>query len=229
MLASFADWRLCRGEEGLRDRLREGGHAIGIADHDIARMDDHAADGDGDVDLARAVLVGPEVDAGAGEAGKAGLRQGVEVAYRPVEHEARSTAHPRDRGHDLADEGAAHVGAAIDDDDIARADHFECLVDGAVIARADLHRQRRARHRRAVVKRAQPDRAGDPVQVVADIGDLELAEGRDQFGLCLGGIGADAFFEHGRISFHCRAAQAWAISAQPSSMVSSEVAKESRR
>src|SRR5437899_5469986 len=62
------------GLGGAEDRLhfgeRHAQHAVAVAEHEVARLDHHAADGDRNVDLAGAVLVRTAMGDAGGEHGK---------------------------------------------------------------------------------------------------------------------------------------------------------------
>ena len=57
-------------------------------------------------------------------------------------------------GHDLADQSACLVAAAIDDDYVAATDHFKGAVNGEIVARTRAHRESRADHPAAAMERS---------------------------------------------------------------------------
>jgi hypothetical protein len=104
--------------------------AVAIAYNDVVGLHYHAADTDRHIDLAGTILVRPSMDGGAGVAGKVILGEGVRISNGTVNHQAGGATTLRDGLHDLAYQGAGHIAAAIDDDDIARPHQFQRLGDG---------------------------------------------------------------------------------------------------
>src|SRR6266567_1191142 len=127
------------GLGGAEDRLhfgeRHAQHAVAVAEHEVARLDHHAADGDRNVDLAGAVLVRTAMGDAGGEHGKiAGADRGG-IPDRAVDDAAGDAAFPRMRHHQLTDDGAGEIAAGVDDDHVARLGEIERLVhhQGALV------------------------------------------------------------------------------------------------
>ena len=99
-------------------------------------IDGHAADGDRDVDLARAVLVGPAVGEAAGVDREGPLADLGDVADRAVEHHAGHADRRGVEGQDAADERIGAVAVGVDHHHVAGPAELEGAQDREVVAGA---------------------------------------------------------------------------------------------
>jgi hypothetical protein len=110
--------------------------AVGIADHEVARVHGHAADRDRVVDASRHVL-GGAVRVGADRVdGIAHLHDLLAVAHRGVDHDAGDAELHAGVHHDRAHQRAGGVALAVDDEDVARLRDLHRGVDHQVVAGA---------------------------------------------------------------------------------------------
>ena len=100
------------------------------------------------------------MDHRAGVAGKVVGRERRDVADRAVDDIAFGFAPLRDVLHDLADQRAGLVAAAIDHDDVAGADQLERAVDGEIVAGTGADREGRAHQLAAAVIGLSPTAPG---------------------------------------------------------------------
>ena len=187
----------------------------------------HAAEGDGDVDRARAVLVGPAVGVAAGVDREGPLADLGDVADRAVQHHAGHADRGGVEGQDAADERVGAVAVGVHDHHVAGAAELEGAQDREVVAGAGADGDRGAGERRGLVIGPQPGEAAVAVQLVADQRDLQAAQALQQPGG--DGGGARVLLDgHGRAPQR-RSATAAAMRETPSSRVSSDVAIDRRK
>lgn len=151
--------------------------AVVVPDDQVAGLDDHAIDGDGHVDLARAVLVGAAVGDACGEDREAVLAQHSAVADGAVNDDAGKALELGLADHDLADEGVGEVAASVHHDHVTGLGELQGLMDQQVVARPGLDGEGGPGHGRAVMHGAQARAAGrHPRHAVADVGHGHLQE-----------------------------------------------------
>ncbi len=168
--------------------LRNGDQAVRVADDDVAGIDRDAADGNGNVDLARPVLVGAAVGDSARKDGEAPCLQLRRVADRAPDHHAAYAALLRARRHQLADQSVVVEAAAVHDDHVARLGRIDRLVDEQVVAGRGAHRERRPAELRAVVHGAKLRSARvQSLHAVGEVRSHHLGELRDE--LLVGALG----------------------------------------
>src|SRR5260370_30521811 len=88
-------------------------HAVAIAEHEIARLDHHAADADRNIDLAGTVLVRTAVGDAGGEYGKIPGADRGGIPDLPLDDDAGDAAFPRMRHHQLAADRAGAAAARV--------------------------------------------------------------------------------------------------------------------
>ena len=129
-MESFASWN---GEDAIR-----------IADDDVARCDALAADGDGDVDLTRAVLVGTPVRDAPSVNGEVRALGGIAIANGAIDHESGDALPHGQAEHDLAHDRVGEVAGGVDDDHVACTSEIDRFVRHEVVTRSRSHRDGRA-------------------------------------------------------------------------------------
>ena len=96
--------------------------------------------------------------------GKSEAAISADVANGAVDHVTGGAPVLRDGLHDLADQRPRLVAAAVDDDHVARADQFERLMDGEIVARPRPHGEGDPDQAAAAMKRPQAHRARQALQ-----------------------------------------------------------------
>src|SRR5690606_20326838 len=103
-----------------------------IATDEVSRGDDHAFEGDGRVDLARPVLIGPAMGDARGKDREAAGAEFGAVANGAINDNAAQLLVRGIGDHEFADNGIGQVTPGIDHDDIARLGKVECGVNHEV-------------------------------------------------------------------------------------------------
>src|SRR5262249_48912577 len=105
-----------------------------------------------------------------------------DIADRAVDHIALGFAPPRDVLHDLTDQCARLVAAAIDHDDVARPDQLERAMDREIVARPRAHGEGGADELAAAMERPQPDRPRQTAEIVGNHRRRRAPKALDQSG-----------------------------------------------
>lgn len=147
--------------------MREVHNSIFVAHDDVARIDDLAADRNGDVQFARAVLVGATVD-DATRVAREVFERG-DVSNRTVDNEADATMLLGVQLDEFANECVMRFAPAINDEYMAGLQHRQGLVDHQVVTGTALYGKGRANELAGLVVSRQSSDAHASCKVVAQV------------------------------------------------------------
>jgi len=154
---------------------------VSISEHQVTRVDDHAADCNRHIDFTRPVFVRPPMGNPGSIDRKGACLDGIEVANGTVEHDAAQASLDRRGHHQLAHQCVGKVAPTVNHNHVTGLCQMQSLVDHQVVTRACFHGKRRPNHPPGFVIRAQMGAASDhAAHAVADVGNRHRAEAFDQ-------------------------------------------------